>query len=165
MVSTSETAASVDLPKFFSINDLLIRFSFGITASCDDYLEQCLRHLEPGTAVAISPLEGETRNMNARRFTVFFSLLVIAIMASACSLNRQLPEAADEEAMIVEVRAAIASAVPGKTFALEVDVTEGGRVSLSGHVDSAADRDAIVAKVRQVNGVTSVDASGIHVQP
>ncbi|HEU4888707.1 MAG TPA: BON domain-containing protein [Thermoanaerobaculia bacterium] len=96
---------------------------------------------------------------------VLLSLILVALVASACSLNRQLPEAADEEAMVVEVRSAIAAAVPGKTFALEVDVTEGGRVRLSGHVDSASDRDAIVSKVRQVNGVTSVDASGLHVQP
>jgi len=95
---------------------------------------------------------------------VLLSLILVALVASACSLNRQLPEAADEEAMVVEVRAAIAAAVPGKTFALEVDVTEGGRVRLSGHLDNAADRDAIIAKVRQVNGVTSLDASGLHVQ-
>lgn len=98
-----------------------------------------------------------------RKFTLVALTLIALVLASACSLNRQLPEAADEEAMVVEVRAAIASAVPGKTFALSVDVTEGGRVKLSGRVDSAADRDAIVAKVRQVNGVRSVDASGIHV--
>lgn len=102
--------------------------------------------------------------MNRSKALVFVSLLVVAMVASACSLNRQLPEAADEEAMVVEVRSAIAAAVPGKTFAMEVDVTEGGRVKLSGHVDSVSDRDAIVSKVRQVNGVTSVDASGIHVE-
>ena len=96
---------------------------------------------------------------------VLLSLILVALVASDCSLNRQLPDAADEEAMVVEVRSAIAAAVPGKTFALEVDVTEGGRVRLSGHVDSASDRDAIVSKVRQVNGVTSVDASGLHVEP
>lgn len=96
---------------------------------------------------------------------VLLSLILVALVASACSLNRQLPEAADEEAMVVEVRSAIAAAVPGKTFALDVDVTEGGRVRLSGHVDNASDRDAIVSKVRQVNGVTSVDASGLHVEP
>lgn len=100
-----------------------------------------------------------------KRNLIFLSLILVALVAGACSLNRQLPEAADEEAMVVEVRSAIAAAVPGKTFALEVDVTEGGRVRLSGHVDNASDRDAIVSKVRQVNGVTSVDASGLHVEP
>ena len=98
-----------------------------------------------------------------KRNLIFLSLILVALVASACSLNRQLPAEADEEAMVVEVRAAIAAAVPGKTFALDVDVTEGGRVTLSGHVDSSADKDAIVSKVRQVNGVTSVDASGLHV--
>jgi osmotically-inducible protein OsmY len=102
--------------------------------------------------------------MNRKSTLVVISLLLVAMMASACSLNRQLPEAADEEAMMVEVRAAIGSAVVGKTFDLGVDVTEGGRVRLTGDVDSAADRDAIVSRVRQVNGVTSVDASGLRVR-
>lgn len=101
--------------------------------------------------------------MNRNRSLIFLSLMLVALTLSACSLNRQLPEAADEEAMVVEVRSAIAAAVPGKTFALSVDVTEGGRVKLSGHVDNSADKSAIVAKVRQVNGVTAVDASELHV--
>ncbi|HEX7810252.1 MAG TPA: BON domain-containing protein [Thermoanaerobaculia bacterium] len=102
--------------------------------------------------------------MKRNKAFLFLSLLMIALAVSACSLNRQLPEAADEEAMVVEVRSAIAAAVPGKTFAMDVDVTEGGNVTLSGHVDSQADKDAIVSKVRQVNGVRNVNASGIHVQ-
>jgi osmotically-inducible protein OsmY len=102
--------------------------------------------------------------MKRNKAFLFLSLLLIALAASACSLNRQLPEAADEEAMVVEVRSAIAAAVPGKTFAMDVDVTEGGNVTISGHVNSQADKDAIVSKVRQVNGVRNVNASGIHVQ-
>ena len=102
--------------------------------------------------------------MKRNKAFLFLSLLMIALAVSACSLNRQLPEAADEEAMVVEVRSAIAAAVPGKTFAMDVDVTEGGNVTLSGHVDSQADKDAIVSKVRQVNGVRNVNASGIPVQ-
>jgi len=89
--------------------------------------------------------------------------LLLLVVASACSLNRQLPEAADEEAMMVEVRSAIAAAVPGKTFELGVDVTEGGVVTLTGKVDNSADRDAIIAKVRQISGVRSVNASGLTV--
>jgi hypothetical protein len=96
------------------------------------------------------------------RKIVVFSLLLVALMASACSLNRQLPEAADEEAMGVEVRAAVNAVAPGS--GIKVDVTEGGRVTLTGHADSAAQRDAVVNRVREVNGVTSVDASGLHVQ-
>lgn len=102
--------------------------------------------------------------MYRNRALISLSLLLLLAVAGACSMNRQLPEAADEEAMMVEVRSAIGAAVPGKTFDLGVDVTEGGRVKLTGSVDSASDRDAIVAKVRQVNGVTSVDASGLTVR-
>lgn len=102
--------------------------------------------------------------MKRSKTMIFLSLLLVALAASACSMNRVLPEAADEEAMEADVRAAIAAAVPGKTFDLGVDVTEGGAVRLSGDVDSTSDRDAIVAKVRQVNGVRSVDASGIRVR-
>ena len=102
--------------------------------------------------------------MYRNRMFIVMSLLLVALAASACSLNRQLPEAADEEAMMVEVRSAIAAAVPGKTFDLGVDVTEGGTVTLTGEVDSASDRDAIVSKVRQVNGVRSVNASGLRVK-
>jgi osmotically-inducible protein OsmY len=102
--------------------------------------------------------------MNRNRSLILLSLMLVALaLTTACSLNRQLPKEADEEAMVVEVRSAIAAAVPGKTFALSVDVTEGGRVTLSGHVDNSSDKNAIVAKVRQVNGVTSVDDSGLHV--
>jgi osmotically-inducible protein OsmY len=102
--------------------------------------------------------------MSRNRSFITLALLLVALSATACSLNRQLPEAADEEAMMVEVRSAIAASVPGKTFDLGVDVTEGGRVTLTGEVDNAADRDAIVAKVRAVNGVTSVNASGLRVR-
>jgi osmotically-inducible protein OsmY len=102
--------------------------------------------------------------MVRNRVLISLSLLLLLVAASACSLNRQLPKEADEEAMMVEVRAAIAAAVPGKTFDLGVDVTEGGRVKLTGEVDNASDRDAVVSKVRSVNGVTSVDASGLRVR-
>ena len=102
--------------------------------------------------------------MYRNRSLMLLTLFLVALAASACSLNRQLPEAADEEAMLVEVRAAIAAAVPGKTFDLGVDVTEGGSVTLTGQVDTTADRDAIISKVRQVNGVRSVNASGLTVR-
>jgi osmotically-inducible protein OsmY len=101
---------------------------------------------------------------NNNKALVFLSLLLVAIAVSACSMNRVLPEAADEEAMMVEVRGAIADAVPGKTFDLGVDVTEGGVVTLTGEVDSASDRDAIVTRVGQVKGVRSVNASQLRVR-
>jgi hyperosmotically inducible periplasmic protein len=102
--------------------------------------------------------------MFRNRSFLIVTLLLVALAATACSMNRVLPEAADEEAMLVEVRGAIGSAVAGKTFDLGVDVTENGGVTLTGEVDSSADRDAIIAKVRQVNGVRSVNASGLRVR-
>lgn len=102
--------------------------------------------------------------MSRNRSLVFLTLFLVALAASACSMNRQLPAEMDEEAMMVEVRAAIAAAVPGKTFDLGVDVTEGGNVTLTGEVDTAADHDAIVSRVRQVNGVRSVNHSGLRVR-
>ncbi|HEY0371329.1 MAG TPA: BON domain-containing protein [Thermoanaerobaculia bacterium] len=103
--------------------------------------------------------------MYRNRSFVLLALILAGMMATAaCSLNRQLPEAADEEAMMVEVRSAIAAAVPGKTFDLGVDVTENGGVTLTGEMDSSADRDAVISKVRQVNGVRSVNASGLRVK-
>lgn len=100
---------------------------------------------------------------NRNRSWMFLSLMLVVLAATACSMNRQLPSELDKPALEGDVRAAIAAAVPGKTFALEVNVMDGGRVKLSGHVDSASDRDAIVDRVRQVNGVNSVDASDLHV--
>lgn len=100
--------------------------------------------------------------MRSNRTLVILTLMAVMLATAACSLNRQLPEAADEEAMTVEVKAAVNAVAPGS--GINVDVTEGGRVTLSGHADSAAQRDAVVSRVRSVKGVTSVDASGLHVQ-
>jgi osmotically-inducible protein OsmY len=100
--------------------------------------------------------------MRSNRSLVILTLIAMMLATAACSLNRQLPEAADEEAMNVEVKAAVNAVAPGA--GIKVDVTEGGRVTLSGHADSAAQRDAVVSRVRSVKGVTSVDASGLHVQ-
>lgn len=103
--------------------------------------------------------------MSRKNVSMFLALILVAMsLTTACSLNRQTPASMDKTAMEADVRAAIAAAVPGKTFAMEVNVGDGGAVTLSGHVDSQADKDAIVAKVRQVNGVRSVDASGIHME-
>jgi osmotically-inducible protein OsmY len=99
-----------------------------------------------------------------KKTTAIWLLLVVALMASACSINRQMPAELDGPALEADVRAAIASAVPGKTFSIGVETGPNGHVKLSGHVDTNADRDAIVSRVRQVNGVRSVDATQLHVQ-
>jgi hypothetical protein len=101
--------------------------------------------------------------MNKKRSFLLLTVFALTLLSQvACSMNRQLPAAADEEAMGLEVKAAITAVAPGS--GIKSDVTEGGHVTLSGHADSAAQRDAVVNRVKEVNGVTSVDASGIHVQ-
>lgn len=131
----------------------------------NSYLQQIASHGAEREQALLYTLAKEIQNVMKRNAWVLLSLMAVVMMlAAACSLNRQLPKEADEEAMVVEVRSAIAAAVPGKTFAIDVDVTQGGHVTLSGHVNNQNDKDAIVSKVRQVNGITSVDASGIHIQ-
>lgn len=102
---------------------------------------------------------------NYKALTLIAVLLVAALATTACSMNRVLPAEADEEAMVVEVRAAIAKAVPGTVAeGLKVDVTEGGVVTLEGNVDSQADIDSIVNAARAVNGVTRVN-NRLRVKP
>lgn len=100
--------------------------------------------------------------MNRKVVSVLMLTLILAAL-SACATNKVLPESMDEEAMEADVRGAIATAVPGKTFGIKVDVTEGGVVTLEGHVDSQGDIDAIVSKVRGVSGVVRV-VNNLHVQ-
>jgi hypothetical protein len=121
---------------------------------------------QAGTTVALHARGGNNEVMNQRQKSILLlSLSLLFIIATtACSLNRALPKEVDKQAMEADVRGAIATAVPGKTFALQVDIGANGAVKLSGHVDSQSDKDAIVSKVQGVSGVTSVDASGIHVE-
>lgn len=94
---------------------------------------------------------------NYKALTLIAVLLVAALATSACSMNRVLPEAADEEAMVVEVRSAMTAAVPGSmTEGIKVDVTEGGVVTLQGNLDNQGDIDKVVDAARRVNGVTRV---------
>jgi hypothetical protein len=102
--------------------------------------------------------------MKRKQALLFLSLMLVAMALSACSLNRQTPSELDNAALEGDVRAAISQAVPGKTFDLGIDIGSGGRVTLSGNVGSASDRDAIIARVQQVNGVTSVNADRLMVQ-
>jgi BON domain len=108
-------------------------------------------------------IEGEVL-MKRNKTLLILSLMLVAMALSACSMNRQTPSELDNAALEGDVRAAISQAVAGKTFDLGIDVAQGGRVTLSGNVSSASDRDAIVARVQQVSGVTSVNADRLTVQ-
>lgn len=100
-----------------------------------------------------------------KRKALFLVLVLLAatLATTACSMNRVLPKEVDKTAMEGDVRGAISTAVPGKTFAMEVSVADGGVVTIGGHVDSQSDADAIISAVQKVNGVTRV-VNNIHVQ-
>lgn len=96
--------------------------------------------------------------MKNHKALTLIAILVAALATTACSMNRVLPAEADEEAMVVEVRAAMAAAVPGTvTEGVQVDVTEGGVVTLQGNLDNQGQINDVVNAVRKVNGVTRVN--------
>ncbi|HKO55323.1 MAG TPA: BON domain-containing protein [Thermoanaerobaculia bacterium] len=97
-----------------------------------------------------------------RKFTAL--VLFLAIFSAACgSMNRVLPSEVDAKAMEADVRGKIATAVPEKTFAVEVEVDNHAVVTLSGHAASQSDINKIVEAARSVSGVARV-INNIHVQ-
>jgi hypothetical protein len=150
---------------------LLIGFSFRIAARIRCYFEHEACHFDAPTGppskrerLLLKGLVKEKKSMKRNKALLFLSLMLLAMALSACSMNRQTPSELDHAALEGDVRAAIAQAVPGKTFDLGIDIGSGGRVTLSGNVGSASDREAIVSRVQQVNGVTSVNADRLTVQ-
>lgn len=96
-----------------------------------------------------------------RNITVLASFLML--FAIACgSMNRATPKQWDDKVIEADVRSKIATAVPSKTFAVEVNVNH-TVVTLSGHAASEADRRAIGDAAQSVNGVSTV-INNIHVQ-
>ena len=97
-----------------------------------------------------------------RKFSALAVLL--ALFLGACgSLNRVAPSEVDAKAMEADVRGKIATAVPEKTFAVEVDVDNHAVVTLSGHASSQSDVTKIVDAAKSVSGVRRV-INNIHVQ-
>jgi osmotically-inducible protein OsmY len=78
-------------------------------------------------------------------------------------MNRVLPSEVDAKAMEADVRGKIATAVPEKTFAVEVKVDNHAVVTLSGHAASQSDVNKIVDAAKSVSGVARV-INNIHVQ-
>jgi osmotically-inducible protein OsmY len=97
-----------------------------------------------------------------RKFTAL--VLFLVMFGAACgSMNRVLPSEVDAKAMEADVRSKIATAVPEKTFAVEVQVDNHAVVTLSGHAASQSDIDKIVDAAKSVSGVARV-INNIHVQ-
>jgi osmotically-inducible protein OsmY len=88
----------------------------------------------------------------------------MVLFSIACgSMNRVLPSEVDAKAMEADVRGKIATAVPEKTFAVEVEVDNHAVVTLSGHAESQSDISKIVDAAQSVSGVQRV-INNIHVQ-
>ena len=97
-----------------------------------------------------------------RSITVLVSVLVLFAMACG-SMNRATPKQWDNKVIEADVRSKIATAVPSKTFAVEVTVDH-QVVTLNGHAATEEDRRKIGKAAEAVNGVTTV-INNIHVQP
>lgn len=94
-----------------------------------------------------------------------FLAVFLVLFGLACgSMNRIAPSSIDAKAMEADVRSKIATAVPEKTFAIEVDVNDHAIVTLSGHAASQSDINKIVDAAKSVSGVQRV-INNIHVQP
>lgn len=89
-----------------------------------------------------------------RNMTVLAAFLMLFSIACG-SMNRVTPKQWDDKVIEADVRSKIATAVPSKTFAVDVAVNH-QVVTLSGHAASEADRRAIGDAAQSVNGVTTV---------
>lgn len=84
-------------------------------------------------------------------------MVLLALFTVACgSMNRATPEEWDKAAMEADVRGKVATAVPGKTFDIGVSVSDNKVVTLTGTVDSAAEKASIGDAASSVNGVARV---------
>ena len=84
-------------------------------------------------------------------------LVLLSLFAVACgSMNRATPAEWDSATIEADVRAKVATAVPGKTFDIGVTVSDNRVVTLTGSVDTASERTAIADAARSVNGVSTV---------
>ena len=90
-----------------------------------------------------------------RHFGALAVLLMVFSMACG-SMNRATPAEWDNATMEADVRGKVAQAVPGKTFDIGVTVNDNRYVTLTGTVDTAAERTAIGDAARGVNGVAGV---------
>lgn len=98
-----------------------------------------------------------------KRHIPYLAIALVLLSIACGSMNRVLPSEVDAKAMEADVRGKIATAVPEKTFAVEVTVDDHAVVTLSGHAASAADIAKIVDAAQSVSGVKRV-INNIHVE-
>lgn len=98
-----------------------------------------------------------------RKFLVSLALIVTLFSVACGSMNRVTPAGMDRVSMEADVRGKIAEAVPEKTFAVEVNIADGGVVTLTGHAKTSGDVAKIVDAANSVSGVTRV-INNLHVE-
>ena len=91
-----------------------------------------------------------------RNLTLVATAMLLIFSVACGSMNRATPAEWDKTSMEADVRGKVAGAVPGKTFDIGVSINDDRVVTLSGTVDSASDRNAIVDAARSVSGVRGV---------
>ena len=101
--------------------------------------------------------------INMNRKTSWFGVLLLLFSLGCGSMNRVLPSEADAKAMEADVRSKIATVVPEKTFAVEVEVDRHAIVTLSGHAANRGDITKMVEAARGVSGVRRV-INHLHVE-
>ena len=97
-----------------------------------------------------------------RQFTVMAAILVLFAMACG-SMNRVTPKQWDDKTIEADVRSKFVTAVPEKTFAIEVKVHQ-QVVTLSGYAKTEEDRRKLVDAAQSVNGVKTV-INNITIKP
>lgn len=87
---------------------------------------------------------------------IFAMMILLVFSVAACSsLNQVTPAEIDDEALEADVRAAILDDTDLNAFSFGVDVND-GVVTVSGSVDTAAQRTRVAEAVRRVDGVRTV---------
>lgn len=95
--------------------------------------------------------------MPKRSMLVFAAVALVAVVASSC---RSLPEVTgddlDPATIEAAIRSGIAAEYPDETFDIGVEVTEEGVVTLTGTVETAAQRNRIGEIADDVHDVERV---------
>ncbi|HVT03241.1 MAG TPA: BON domain-containing protein [Thermoanaerobaculia bacterium] len=93
-----------------------------------------------------------------KKLLLVVAAMLVLILPSACSLNRQTPKSMDNSAMEAEVRKNL---LEDGITGLEVKV-DNGTVTLDGHADNTKQKDTAGGDAKKVNGVRRV-INNIHI--
>lgn len=102
--------------------------------------------------------------MRSMRLWMTAILAILMLTAGACrSLDQITPAELDDEAIEAELRSRIATEFPDQTFSIGISVRD-RFVTLSGSVDTNAQRQTIADLARRIEGVRGV-TNNLRVEP